>query len=86
MDNRKIAVIGGRQEGAMDLMRTMDKAGFSLTKTRYDLIQREELRQTLIRENTCPYCKSKLVRGKRDKKNGYKRKWTCTGCGNNHYI
>ena len=89
MDNRRIAVIGGHKEGAADLMRAMDKAGFSLTKTRYDLIANEAKRQDIIRKNTCPTCGSKLIRGIRDKKNGYKRKWTCSNpsnCGDIHHI
>jgi rubrerythrin len=34
-----------------------------------------------ILANICPEDGSKLVRGKKDKKNGYKRPWVCQTCG-----
>ena len=33
-----------------------------------------------INQGKCPECLGKLVRGKKDKKNGYKRTWKCLSC------
>ena len=33
-----------------------------------------------LSQGKCPYCGSKLERGKKDKKNGYKRIWNCKTC------
>lgn len=35
-----------------------------------------------INQGVCPDCKSKLVRGKKDKNNNYRRTWTCSECDN----
>ena len=34
----------------------------------------------LVLKCICPYCEGKLVRGKKDKKNDYKRSWSCNKC------
>lgn len=46
----------------------------------------EEQRQANIIKNVCPTCNGKLIRGKKDKKNDYKRTWTCTDCDTSHII
>lgn len=33
-----------------------------------------------INQGKCPYCDSKLIRGKKDKHNNYIRTWTCLKC------
>jgi len=33
-----------------------------------------------IQQGLCPECLGKLIRGKKDKKNGYKRTWNCLKC------
>lgn len=33
-----------------------------------------------INQGKCPECLGKLIRGKKDKKNGYKRTWKCLKC------
>jgi uncharacterized protein with PIN domain len=33
-----------------------------------------------IHQGRCPDCGSKLIRGKKDKRNDYKRTWTCGEC------
>ncbi len=33
-----------------------------------------------IQQGLCPDCLGKLIRGKKDKKNGYKRTWRCIRC------
>ena len=33
-----------------------------------------------IQQGICPYCEGKLIRGKKDKKNNYKRTWNCVKC------
>jgi hypothetical protein len=53
--------------------------------------KREELEKkrrlvTMVRQGICPICGSKLHRGKKDKKNDYKRSWDCTTCGSIHSI
>lgn len=50
------------------------------------LYAEQRLRQAQITENICPDCEGKLSRGKKDKKNGYKRLWTCKDCGNSHSM
>lgn len=46
----------------------------------------ERIRQAQIIHNICPSCEGKLVRGKKDKRNGYKRAWKCKSCGDTHSI
>jgi RNase P subunit RPR2 len=48
------------------------------------LSSEERIRQATIIKNICPACEGKLVRGKKDKKNDYKRLWTCKDCGSSH--
>lgn len=45
--------------------------------------EQREKRAKVIK-NICPDCNGKLSRGKKDKKNNYKRFWTCKDCGNSH--
>ena len=33
-----------------------------------------------IQQGKCPYCEGKLIRGKKDKRNNYKRTWKCLKC------
>lgn len=49
-------------------------------------IENEQARQSKILKNICPTCNSKLVRGKRDKTNEYKRIWTCKMCDEIHNL
>lgn len=46
----------------------------------------ERIRQSKILKNICPDCEGKLSRGKKDKKNGYKRAWVCNNCNTTHSI
>lgn len=46
----------------------------------------ERLRQSQIIANKCPSCGGKLVRGKKDKRNDYKRNWDCLDCGSQHSV
>lgn len=46
----------------------------------------ERLRQAQIIQNVCPFCEGKLIRGKKDKKNNYKRSWQCSNCRRTHSI
>lgn len=46
----------------------------------------EEARKCLIHQSICPSCNAKLIRGKKDKRNEYKRKWECTACDTTHYA
>jgi hypothetical protein len=48
------------------------------------LLAEERIRKAKIIENVCPACEGKLIRGKKDKKNDYKRMWTCKDCGSSH--
>jgi len=45
-----------------------------------EAIQEQKRVNACINQGLCPDCLSKLVRGKKDKKNGYKRTWTCLKC------
>ncbi len=44
----------------------------------------QRIRQEKIIKNICPDCEGKLIRGKKDKRNDYKRLWSCKDCGNSH--
>lgn len=46
--------------------------------------EEQRIRKALVLKGICPDCKGNLVRGKKDKKNDYKRVWTCKSCGNPH--
>jgi RNase P subunit RPR2 len=49
-----------------------------------EIIREEQKRITAcIQQGKCPDCSGKLIRGKKDKKNGYKRTWTCMKCNKN---
>lgn len=50
-----------------------------ILKERADEKERKRVAWCLS-QGKCPYCGNKLVRGKKDKKNGYKRIWTCKTC------
>lgn len=51
---------------------------------RRKLLDEQRIRKAKVIQNICPDCEGKLVRGKKDKKNGYKRLWACKDCGNSH--
>ena len=53
---------------------------------KYLALKEERLRKAHIIRGVCPSCKSKLIRGKKDKKNDYKRVWTCTKCSDIHSM
>lgn len=48
------------------------------------LLEEERVRRAKIIKNICPNCEGKLIRGKKDKKNDYKRIWNCKDCGSSH--
>lgn len=48
--------------------------------------RQERIRQAQIIRNVCPSCEGKLVRGKKDKRNDYKRVWNCLNCWSQHSI
>jgi hypothetical protein len=50
------------------------------------LYYEEQARRDNIIQNICPDCQGKLARGKKDKKNNYKRQWNCKECGNTHFL
>lgn len=39
-----------------------------------------------VTKSICPSCDGKLTRGKKDKKNDYKRKWACGECKNTYHL
>lgn len=45
-----------------------------------EVIQEQKRVAACIQQGKCPHCLGKLTRGKKDKKNGYKRIWKCTKC------
>jgi hypothetical protein len=55
-------------------------------KARFKALQEERRIKACIVSGTCPSCQSKLIRGKKDKKNDYKRKWTCIGCFEEYHM
>ncbi|MGX1195774.1 hypothetical protein [Metabacillus sp. SLBN-84] len=55
-------------------------------KEKRRLASEERTRRAKIIKNVCPACDSKLTRGKKDKKNDYKRTWDCTNCGSRHTV
>lgn len=50
-----------------------------ILKERADEKERKRV-NWFLSQGKCPYCGSKLERGKKDKKNGYKRIWNCKTC------
>ena len=46
----------------------------------YEEYRKKQRISAFIQQGTCPNCSSKLIRGKKDKKNDYKRMWTCKSC------
>jgi len=55
------------------------KAKEEEAKTR-EAIQEQKRVNACINQGKCPKCLGKLIRGKKDKKNGYKRTWKCLSC------
>lgn len=53
-------------------------------KQKRDAIRREEIRCITVRQGICPSCEGKLIRGKKDKRNNYKRSWECKNCEEVH--
>jgi len=43
-------------------------------------VQEQKRANACIQQGLCPECLGKLIRGKKDKKNGYKRTWFCVKC------
>lgn len=46
----------------------------------------EEVRCTQVRQGICPTCKGNLIRGKKSKRNNYKRSWECKDCEEIHLV
>ena len=53
-------------------------------KQKREAIRKEEVRCAYIRQGICPSCKGKLIRGKKVKRNNYKRSWDCKECKEMH--
>ena len=53
-------------------------------RERLKLAEEQRIRRASILRNICPDCEGNLVRGKKDKKNDYKRAWVCNKCGKSH--
>jgi len=51
-----------------------------------EAIKIEEFRCSQVRQGICPSCKGKLIRGKKDKRNDYKRLWDCKECKEKHLV
>lgn len=49
-------------------------------RIRREILADQSRRRGSITSNICPDCKGKLVRGKKDKKLGYRRLWSCSAC------
>lgn len=71
--------------GVVDKLFT-DKTLVARARARLEVERKEQARQLKIRDNDCPTCGGILVRGKRNKKNDYKREWACTECFEVHTI
>lgn len=50
------------------------------------LNREERFRKASITQGICPECESKLIRGKKNKKNNYKRDWECKKCKKTHSM
>jgi hypothetical protein len=95
-DKKQIGIVGnGVSPYALisSLMVASSNQRFKLTEEektrraeRRRLSSEERIRQAKIIKNICPACEGKLVRGKRDKKNDYKRLWNCKDCGSSHTV
>lgn len=46
----------------------------------------ERYRRASITQGICPQCNAKLIRGKKNKKNDYKRDWKCLKCDSTHSM
>lgn len=57
-----------------------------LRKEKKRLASEERFRQSSILQSICPSCKGKLARGKKNKKNNYKRDWKCNECNEIHSV
>ncbi|RYI30568.1 hypothetical protein EVU96_09130 [Bacillus infantis] len=55
-------------------------------KERRRLLEEQRVRKALVLKSICPDCEGKLIRGKKDKKNDYKRSWDCSNCGLSHNL
>ncbi|MGD6876870.1 hypothetical protein [Bacillus infantis] len=52
-----------------------------LRKIRRQLMNEQRIKRQKVMDCICPVCDDgKLVRGKKEKKAGYKRLWTCSSC------
>lgn len=45
-----------------------------------EALQEQKRVNAYINQGKCPECLGKLIRGKKDKNNGYKRTWKCISC------
>ena len=52
----------------------------------YEAMRKERQRKASVIANICPVCDAKLIRGKKNKKNDYKRDWQCSVCTSVHSI
>ena len=75
------------------LMSAAEKQNSKLTpeqkverEERRHLLSQQRIRQEKIIKNICPDCEGRLIRGKKDKQNDYKRLWVCKDCGNSHSL
>lgn len=51
-----------------------------------DKQRRESVRRNQILQNICPTCGGRLARGKKNRKNDYKRDWVCIECDDVHSL
>jgi carboxypeptidase C (cathepsin A) len=73
--------------GLLHLAQQSKKRFNSLPQEEQDRItaEREAIKEqkrvsACISQGKCPECLGKLIRGKKDKNNGYKRTWKCVNC------
>lgn len=55
-------------------------------KLKREAIRKEEVRCSYIRQGICPSCEGRLIRGKKNKRNDYKRSWDCKECNEMHLV
>jgi uncharacterized protein with PIN domain len=87
------SVIGGASPafGLTELMAALAVSESKLTPEqkaeraeKRQLTSEQRKRKAMVLQSICPNCESKLVRGKKEKKLGYKRLWTCGKCENRY--
>lgn len=80
------ANIANESLGINEALPYLNKQFASRERARQAAEEDERMRQNCIRKGICPTCQSELIRGKRNKKNDYKREWGCTNCFSVHTI